>query len=60
MRTLSSTCLSIALAKKAGTLRLVEREGRFGSFVSIEDTVGVIEITDSMFAAQARVQETAR
>jgi len=60
MRTLSSTCLSIALANKSGTLRLVEREGRFGSFVSIEDAVGVIEVADSMAAAQARVQEAAR
>jgi hypothetical protein len=55
MRTLSSTCLSIALAHKAGELRLVTREGRFGAFVSIEDAFGVIEVAADMAEAEARV-----
>jgi hypothetical protein len=57
MRTLSATCVAIALADKAGTLLLVAREGRFGPFVSIEDHVGVIEVADDMAAAHARVAD---
>jgi hypothetical protein len=57
MTYLSATCVAIGLASKAGTLRLVEREGRFGAFVSIEDHVGVIEVADDMAAAEARVAE---
>lgn len=53
---LSSTDLAIALADKAGSLRLVERASRFGdSFVSIEDAVGVIEVQMSWAEAHARV-----
>ncbi len=55
MRTLSATCLAIALAHKAGTLRLVEREGRFGTFVCVEDDFGLIEVQDDMAQANARV-----
>lgn len=44
MFTLSATCLAIALADKAGTLRIIEREGRFGSFYAIEDERGLIEV----------------
>lgn len=54
MRTLSATCLAIALADKAGELLLVAREGRFGSYVSIEDAVGVIEVADNMAEAEKR------
>ncbi len=59
LKLLSSTDVAIALASKAGALRLVERQGRFGSYVSIEDAVGVIEVAEDMGAAQARVQECA-
>lgn len=57
MRTLSATCVAIALAEKAGSLRLVTRESRYGlgAYVSIEDAVGVIEVADDMSDAQARV-----
>lgn len=51
----SSTDRAIAEAHKAGTLRLVDREGRFGAFVSIEDAAGVIEVADDRAAAEARV-----
>ena len=55
MLLLSASCVSIALASKAGVLRLVEREGRFGPFVAIEDDRGIIEAADDMPSAQARV-----
>jgi hypothetical protein len=56
MITLSATCLAIALADKAGTLRLVDREGRIGPFVAIEDEVGLIEIAMSRKEADERVR----
>lgn len=53
---LSATDLAIALAVKAGTLRLVERNSRLGgTFVAIEDDRGVIEVADDMAAAHSRV-----
>lgn len=56
LRTLSATCLAIALADKAGTLRLVERVSRLGgTFVAIEDASGVIEVADDFAEANARV-----
>jgi hypothetical protein len=55
MFTLSATCLAIALADQAGTLRLVEREGRFGPFVAIEDATGVIEVALSWAEANQRI-----
>ena len=58
MRTLSATDLAIALAVKAGTLRLVERASRLGgTFVAIEDAVGVIEVAYNMEEAQQRIEE---
>lgn len=44
MQTLSATCLAIALADKAGTLRINECESRLGSFYAIEDARGLIEV----------------
>jgi hypothetical protein len=56
MRLLSATCLAVAVASKAGTLRLVERPSRLGGvYVAIEDDRGVIEVADDMSAALARV-----
>lgn len=55
MFTLSATCLAIALADKAGTLRLVERVGRVGPYVSLEDSAGVIEIALTLDEAHERV-----
>jgi hypothetical protein len=59
MLSISSTDLAIALADKAGTLQLVERESRFGlgTYVSLEDTHGVIEVQLSWAEAQARVAQ---
>lgn len=60
MVTISSTDFAIAMASKGGTLRLVERRSRFGgTFVSIEDAGGVIEVADDMSAALARVAQCA-
>ena len=61
MRTLSATCLAIAVAHKAGTLRFVERASRLGgTFVAIEDAHGVIEVAADMAEAEARVADIAR
>ena len=57
MFVLSASCLSIALADKAGTLRFVERASRLGgTFVAIEDARGVIEVADDMAEAVSRVE----
>lgn len=57
MLTLSATCLAIALADKAGLLRLVERPSRFGdTFISIEDATGVIEIALDWAEANQRIR----
>ena len=56
--TLSATDLAIAAAHKAGELRIVAREGRFGQFFSIEDANGVIEVADTFAAANQRLNET--
>lgn len=53
----SSTDIAIAAAEKAGTLQLIEREGRFGAFVAICDDCGTIEVADSMGEAEARVRD---
>ena len=58
LRSLSATCVAIALADKRGTLRLVERPSRLGgTFVAIEDAAGVIEVADDLASAEARVAE---
>ena len=60
MLTLSATCLAIAIANKAGTIRLVERASRFGgTYVAIEDDYGVIEVANDMAEAQRRIAEVA-
>lgn len=57
----SSTDLAIALAVKAGTLRLVERVSRFGdTFISVEDDHGIIEVQNTRAEADKRVQECTR
>lgn len=55
MLILSATCAAIAFAANADQLKLVERQGRFGGYVSIEDATGVIEVADTMEAALLRV-----
>ena len=60
MRLLSATDVAIALASKKGTLRLVERESRFGgTFIAISDDKGVIEVQDTRADAERRVAECA-
>lgn len=57
MRTLSATCLAIALADKAGTLSLVERPSRLGgTYVAICDDHGIIEASLDMAEAEARIE----
>lgn len=53
----SATDLAIRIAKRDGHLVLVERTGRFGSYVSVQDNRGTIEIADTMELAQKRVEE---
>lgn len=55
MKLLSATDLAIATALRGGTLRTVEREGRFGPFVSIEDERGIIEAADDVSEATSRI-----
>ncbi len=61
MLTLSATCFAIAVADKAGTLRLepgfnqrLAAMGLPGEYVAISDDVGLIEVADNMAAAIAR------
>lgn len=53
----SSTDRAITLAIGNGTLLLIERNGRFGSFVAICDDHGTIEVADTMGEAEARVRD---
>lgn len=62
MFALSATCLAIALADEAGTLRLEPRHnarlaamGLGGDFVAICDPHGIIEAADDMPSAERRV-----
>lgn len=55
MKLLSATDVAIAVAIKANALRVIEREGRFGPFWSIEDAKGVIEVALSADEADQRV-----
>lgn len=57
MRTLSYTDVCIAAAVKSGKLQMLGREGRFGSFVSIEDDKGIIEVQANWEDAQQRVAD---
>lgn len=53
----SATDLAIKHAKRDGNLVLVQRQGRFGSYVSVQDKWGTIEVAESMEAAERRVEE---
>ena len=60
MKTLSVTDVSIALAHKNGSLRMVERQSRLGgTFIALEDGFGVIEVCDTRAEAEARIRECA-
>ena len=56
----ASADLAIAIADKAGTLSLIKREGRFGSFIAICDEAGTIEVADTMGEAETRVASVAK
>jgi hypothetical protein len=55
MLAVSSQCLAIAQADKARALSLIERDGRFGSFVAICDDRGTIEVADTLAEANERL-----
>ena len=57
MLAVSSQCFAIAQADRAGTLSLIEREGRFGSFVAICDDRGTIEVADTRAEADKRIRD---
>ena len=56
MIAVSASCLAIALASKSGSLRIEERDGRFGPFWTISDDRGLIEVADTADEARERVR----
>lgn len=60
MIALSSACLAIANADKAGSIRFVERQGRFHPYVAICDDRGTIEVHDTLEDAFDRVRDIRR
>jgi len=55
---ISAADVSLALAVKAGTLRMIVRASRFGGeFYSLEDDVGVIEVANTHGEAVSRLKE---
>lgn len=60
MKMLSATCVAIRLALEEGTLKVVEREGRFGQYFAIEDQFGLIEVQRTKEEVDARLAEVAR
>lgn len=60
MKMLSATCVAIRLAIEEGTLKVVEREGRFGQYFAIEDQFGLIEVQRTKEEVDARLAEVAR
>ena len=58
LRTLSATCLAIALADRNGTLRLDERADRWGgTCIVICDETGVIEVALDRAEAEQRIAD---
>lgn len=55
MTYLSATDVAIAMALRNNDLRVVECEGRFGAFWSIDDAHGVIEVALSAAEAESRI-----
>ena len=60
MKTLSATCVAIRLAAAEGTLKIVERTGRFGQYFAIEDQFGLIEVALTREEADGRVAGVAQ
>lgn len=58
---LAAADVALALAIKAGTLRVVSRPSRFGGeFYALVDDVGVIEVADTHEEAVSRLKEIER
>jgi hypothetical protein len=55
LRLLSATDVAIAFAAQNATLRIEAQTGRFGAFASISDDFGLIEVADTLDAAERRV-----
>lgn len=55
MKLLSATDVAIAMALHNNSLRVVECEGRFGAYWSIEDAFGIIEVALSADEADQRI-----
>lgn len=56
MLSLSSTCLAIALADKAGRLTVTEHASRLGgTYIAIGDDHGIIEVALDQAEADARI-----
>ena len=53
----SSTDLAITLAVKRGTVRIIERQSRYGlgAYFAIEDECGMIEVCNTRAEAEARI-----
>lgn len=54
---MNASTLAIREAQANGSLRIVEREGRFGTFYAICDDNGTIEVADNQAEAMARILE---
>lgn len=54
---MNASTLAIREAQANGSLRIVEREGRFGTFFAICDDKGTIEVADTRAEAVDRIEE---
>lgn len=54
---MNASTLAIREANANGSLRIVEREGRFGTFYAICDDHGTIEVADTQSEAMDRIME---
>jgi hypothetical protein len=56
MARIDINAVNIRAAAHRGDLVLVERKGRFGTYVSIQDRFGTIEVAEDIGDANRRVQ----
>lgn len=54
---MNASTLAIREAQANGSLRIVEHEGRFGTFYAICDDYGTIEVADIKAEAMDRISE---
>ena len=57
---MNASTIAIHEAHANGSLRIIEREGRFGIFYAICDDHGTIEVADTQSEANARISECVR